>query len=276
MHELGTAPATAERRSAAGTIAATGRICFWQGGSVWIGRGRGRSEWHTHHAHQIALALEGEFRFRTQQDAAWQVYEAVIVASHCTHEFELDGIAVAHLFVEPETREGRALSRRFAPMDISPLPPEEAREAVEALLGAAREEPGQRAPDNALKDAARGAIARLSATSPLDTAGQPLDPRIARALDFVAERVRTPVSLDDAAGAAALSPSRFRHLFVQETGSSFRAYLLWLRINLAIEAAAAGASWTEAAHAAGFADSSHLTRTHKRMFGIEPTAIRRG
>jgi AraC-like DNA-binding protein len=34
------------------------------------------------------------------------------------------------------------------------------------------------------------------------------------------------------------------------------------------------ASWTEAAHAAGFADSSHLTRAHKRMFGIEPTSIR--
>jgi len=38
--------------------------------------------------------------------------------------------------------------------------------------------------------------------------------------------------------------------------------------------AMAGASWTGAAHEAGFSDSSHLTRTHKRMFGIGPTAIR--
>ena len=72
----------------------------------------------------------------------------------------------------------------------------------------------------------------------------------------------------------ARSESHFRHLFVSGTGSSFRAYLLWLRINLAIDAAMAGASWTDAAHAAGFADSAHLTRTHKRMFGIEPTAVR--
>lgn len=55
---------------------------------------------------------------------------------------------------------------------------------------------------------------------------------------------------------------------------SLRSYLLWLRINVAIEAAIAGASWTQAAHKAGFADSAHLSRTHKRMFGIEPTAIR--
>jgi AraC-like DNA-binding protein len=76
------------------------------------------------------------------------------------------------------------------------------------------------------------------------------------------------------AAAVALSESRFRHLFVAETGSSFRAYLLWLRINLAIQAVMSGATWTDAAHEAGFADSAHLTRTHKRMFGIEPRALR--
>ena len=72
----------------------------------------------------------------------------------------------------------------------------------------------------------------------------------------------------------ALSPSRFRHLFVQQTGTSFRAYLLWMRINVAISALMAGATWTEAAHAAGFTDSPHLIRSHRHMFGIEPTAIR--
>ena len=274
MHELSTTAgaASAERRSATGTIAATGRICFWQGGSVWIGRGRGRSEWHAHHAHQIALALEGEFRFRTQRDGPWSTYEAVIVASHRDHEFELEDIAVAHLFVEPETVEGRALARRFAPQALSVLPAAQARRVAGALRQAALDNAGE----YALKTVARAGVATLAGTDLVDPALRPLDARIARALHFVAERVRTPVSLDEAAGAAALSPSRFRHLFVQETGSSFRAYLLWLRINLAIEAASAGASWTEAAHAAGFADSSHLARTHKRMFGIEPTAIRRG
>ena len=272
MQALNNSAAVPERRGQAGTVAATGRICFWQGGSLWIGRGRGRSEWHAHHAHQIALALEGEFRFRTQRDGPWSNYEAVIVASHCDHEFELDDIAVAHLFVEPETVEGRALARRFAPQALSVLPDGAAR----GVAGALRQAVLDNADEFALKAVARAGVATFSATDLVDPALRLLDPRIARAQQFVAERVRMPVSLDDAAGAAALSPSRFRHLFVQETGSSFRAYLLWLRINLAIEAASAGASWTEAAHAAGFADSAHLSRTHKRMFGIEPTAIRRG
>lgn len=43
--------------------------------------------------------------------------------------------------------------------------------------------------------------------------------------------------------------------------------------NVAIEASMAGRSWTAAAHEAGFADSAHLTRTFRRMFGIGPTAL---
>ena len=121
-------------------------------------------------------------------------------------------------------------------------------------------------------DAAKSTIALLSgATIRPD---RELDPRLTRAIDYIRANIRSPISLGRVASAVALSESRFRHLFVAETGTSFRAYLLWLRINLAIRAVMAGASWTDAAHEAGFSDSAHLTRTHKRMFGIEPTAIR--
>lgn len=256
------------RRPTRQTIAATGRVYFWQSGSLWIGSGQGRSEWHDHHAHQLALALEGKFRFRTDKHGPWTVFEAAIVPSHCPHEFELDGTTVAHLFVEPESMEGRALSQRFAPLNISALPQDAVRNSADTLLAAFR----ANADADAMKAIARSAVAALAGTKLDQTQG--VDPRVAQALDYVRAHVRSPVSLADASSAAALSPSRFRHLFVQETGASFRAYLLWLRINVAIEAAMAGASWTEAAHEAGFADSSHLTRTHKRMFGIEPTAIR--
>jgi AraC-like DNA-binding protein len=260
----------AEPRRPVRTIAAAGQVYFWQSGSLWIGKGQGRSEWHDHHAHQLALALEGEFRFRTDRNGRWTVFEAAIVPSHCSHEFELDGVTVAHLFVEPESTEGRALSERFGARGISALPQPVARQSAGLLLSALRAATDAGAM-RAVARAAVSALAGLTLTSPTAPEG---DARVARALLYIRSRVRTPVSLADAAAAAALSPSRFRHVFVQETGTSFRAYLLWLRINVAIEAAMAGASWTVAAHEAGFADSSHLTRTHRRMFGIEPTAIR--
>ena len=259
--------ASTQRLTSARTVAASGRIYFWQTGSLWIGTGRGRSEWHDHHAHQLALALDGEFRFRSDRSGSWSVFEAAIVPSHCPHEFELDGAIVAHLFVEPESAEGRMLSNRFGATAIAALPQPEARPSADRLLKAFR----GHADEHVMKDMARAAVAQLAGTP---TSARDVDVRMARALEHIRSRIRAPVSLADAAAAATLSPSRFRHLFVQETGTSFRAYLLWLRINVAIEAAMAGASWTEAAHEAGFADSSHLTRTHKRMFGIEPTAIR--
>jgi AraC-like DNA-binding protein len=81
------------------------------------------------------------------------------------------------------------------------------------------------------------------------------------------------MSLAEAAALAHLSPSRFRHLFVAETGTTFRAYVLWVRIQHAIVDMMAGRSWTDAAHAAGFADSAHLNRTFRRMFGISPSML---
>ena len=271
MTELNLDTATRTKgRQPGGSITASGRVYFWQSGSLWIGKGRGRSEWHVHHAHQLALALEGEFQFRADRQGRWTTFEAAIVPSHCHHEFELDGATMAHLFVEPESTEGRALSHRFGALGISALPQPLARQSADLLRRALQ----GHADADAMKAVARVAVAALSET-PSDTiTAREVDIRVARALAYIRSRVRTPVSLADAAAAAALSPSRFRHLFVQETGSSFRAYLLWLRINVAVEAAMSGASWTEAAHEAGFADSSHLSRTHRRMFGIEPTAIR--
>jgi AraC family transcriptional regulator len=251
-----------------GSSDSSGRIYSWQGGSLWIGSSQGRTEWHAHHAHQLALAPEGELRFRTEVQGGWTEFAGALVPSHCKHQFEVDGQRVAHLFVEPESRAGRALARRFGMGQVASLPVDEARVAALALFAAF----GADATAAAMQQAALATLSGLcGATTETDTE---LDPRLARALEFIRARIAQPLSLREVAASVALSESRLRHLFVSGTGSSFRAYLLWLRINLAIDAAMAGASWTAAAHQAGFADSAHLSRTHKRMFGIEPTAVR--
>ena len=72
-----------------------------------------------------------------------------------------------------------------------------------------------------------------------------------------------------------LSPSRLRHLFVEQTGLAFKTYVLWLRLQRALRAYADGANLTEAAHAAGFADSAHFSRTFKRTFGLPATTLER-
>jgi len=79
--------------------------------------------------------------------------------------------------------------------------------------------------------------------------------------------------MSEIAEAVHLSAERFRHLFLQETGIRFRPYVLWLRLELAVAAYAAGHNLTEASHAGGFADSAHFSRTFRRMFGVPAVGV---
>jgi AraC family transcriptional regulator len=101
------------------------------------------------------------------------------------------------------------------------------------------------------------------------------DPRIQRVIDHAVAHLEP--SLGDAAAAAGvhLSPSRLRHLFVEQTGLAYKTYLLWLRMVRALDVYSTGASLTEAAHAAGSADSAHFSRIFKRSFGLPATTLER-
>lgn len=244
---------------------AVGQVHLWHGGSLWIGHGHGRSDWHDHHALQIALALDGTCMFRSQADGTWSEFKGAIVRSHRKHQFEAEGAMMAQLFIEPETAPGRLLRERFA-NDISPLP-EAQRLAMTKILGDALR---ARAKADEMIAAARTATLLLAGVADPIAKG---DERIDKAIAYIRSHIDAPITLGDAAAAATLSPGRFRHLFVTHTGTSFRAYVLWTRLNVAIQYSMAGQSWTEAAHAAGFADSAHLTRTFRRMFGMNPAAL---
>jgi AraC-like DNA-binding protein len=98
-----------------------------------------------------------------------------------------------------------------------------------------------------------------------------LHPALARALAAAADLVHSAMTLTDLAGRVGISPSRLGHLFAEQLGLSFPAWRRWTRLQHAVGQVAAGTSLTMAAHAAGFADSAHLTRTCRAMFGLSPT-----
>jgi AraC family transcriptional regulator len=271
------APVESNNRSPRRAVAGIGRVLLWSGGSLWIGRQAGRVERHAHHAVQVTLALDTPFRLRGDAagatdaadaaDAAeWREHRGAIVMPNQPHEFDGRGGAALHLFVAPETAQGRLLLERHGAVAITDLPGHIADE----LAGALRQAHAQHEPDEALVALARQAIAALAGPVP---PVHGVDPRIDRAIAWVRQRLDAPVSLADAAALAHLSPSRFRHLFVAQTGISFRAYLLWARVETAVGAAMGGQSWTAAAQHAGFADSAHLSRTCRRMFGIAPVTL---
>lgn len=107
--------------------------------------------------------------------------------------------------------------------------------------------------------------------------GQPArHPCLLRAATLVGEHIDGPVRLREVAAALGISPSRLRHLFSEELGLPFTAYVRWMRLKAAMEAVRDGGNLTQAAHSAGFADSSHLTRVTHAMFGLAPSRLVRG
>lgn len=99
----------------------------------------------------------------------------------------------------------------------------------------------------------------------------PVHPALRRALVLGATCPDGPPDLETLASGVGLSASRLGHLFRDELGLSFPSWRRWIRLRLAFDHIRAGGTLTSAAHAAGFADSAHLTRTCRAMFGITPT-----
>jgi AraC-like DNA-binding protein len=249
-----------------------GRILIWEGGSLWImetvspNRQRSRlNDPHAHHAVQVTLSLDGDFEFESGSHSVSG--DVVAVAPDAPHAFNARGL-FAHVYIEPECRAGRAAANALFSGDeplarVTDIPLGDLAGQLAAAFNRRHRD------DQELTHLGRGVIERLAGGK---NAAEP-DARVRKILAWVQERLDYPVSLADAADLAGLSKARVRHLFVEQTGLPFRTYLVWLRLMRGLEAFASGASLTDAALGAGFADSAHFSRTFRRMFGTTAVAL---
>jgi AraC-like DNA-binding protein len=245
----------------------TGHLISWDGGFMMIGTAHALTPMHSHYAIQIAFGSEPGVRFRRSEREEWTSYDGVVIASRQPHSMDASHVPkIAVLFVEPETREGRALSERFGSDGIAALPVEMFADVRDALFASWL---GERTAGAVIR-AAQAVITTLTAGVEPSIVS---DERILRAIAYIRANLDRSLSLEEVAGEAFLSPSRFRHLFVAETGMALRPYILWRRFLHVWELLMAGESLSSAAHSAGFADAAHLTRTSHRMFGFPPSAI---
>ena len=247
-------------------LAGFGQFIFWEDGSLYIGSSIAPSEMHSHHAIQLSLGLQGEVEFRRSNTSQWVGYPGTVIPPDLLHTFQAPGRLLAHVFCQPESIVGRRVLARFGRHGIAALSESEAQSLASPLKAAYL----RHASELELVAIARQTFHRLVG----DTRPEPdLDVRLRRALVEIGHRLDTPLSLPEISARVGLSEGRFRHLFVDQVGVPYRAYILWARLNRALALGYSGASWTDAAHAAGFADSAHLTRTCRRTFGIAPTSI---
>lgn len=113
-----------------------------------------------------------------------------------------------------------------------------------------------------------GNAAQLHEWLPRLSRPQPLDRRVQAALARITQRLPGPVPAADIAEAAHLSTSQLHRRFQSELAVTLRGWVLWQRLRSALAHHLRGHSLTDSAHAAGFADLPHLSRSLRRMFGI--------
>jgi AraC family transcriptional regulator len=243
-----------------------GDFVAWTGGCGFLGEGGGAPiAPHAHYAIQLVMGVPEGLRVQFGRNGAWQPCAAALVPSRATHSIDVTGCeSSAVLFVEPETPEGKALTARLQGRP-EVLDAAEVAEGIGRLRSAWRIEKSRAAVELACAQLVRD-IART-------TPREPSDPRVLAAIDYIRLRGNEAVTLTDVAEAAHLSPGRFRHLFVEETGMPLRTYVLWRRLLHVWTLLMQGETLSAAAHGAGFADSAHLSRTARTMFGLPPSAL---
>jgi AraC-like DNA-binding protein len=81
-------------------------------------------------------------------------------------------------------------------------------------------------------------------------------------------------SLPELARELGLSYTGASHYFSRVVGLPLRSYQLWLKYLTAAELRLRGGTLTEIAHASGFVDSSHLSRSWQSSYGLSPSYAR--
>jgi AraC family transcriptional regulator len=255
----------------AGGASYLGHFVPWDGGCLLIGRGGSVVPVHAHYAIQIAFGATRGIAFRTGDGEPWIEYGGAIIPSRQPHSMDATHVSPnAVLFVEPETREGRALTERFLQGGITHVPDAIVADLVPPLFAVWEAAWQGRRSEREVADAARRIVQALTGGMlPSVTS----DERVVRAIAYMKAHLDRPLTLEEVAGEACLSPSRFRHLFAEQTGMGLRPYLLWRRFLHVWELLMAGETLSSAAHGAGFADAAHLSRTSRSTFGFPPSMM---
>ncbi|WP_420465426.1 helix-turn-helix transcriptional regulator [Panacagrimonas sp.] len=210
---------------------------------------------HSHHAVQVLLSEHPQPLWTAA--SGWQDVRGVLIGPELSHQLDSNGEPVRLIYVEPHSDAGRRLMTALDE-GLRVLTTDESKAAQRALE---------------TTDAPDRALAELMSPASEESSRENGDSDIETWITALPTTLPDRLTAADCARQLGLSSSRFLHRFRAHTGLPLRPYLRWRRLLVALRAAMQGASLTDAAHAAGFSDAAHFTRTFRRHFGMAPSAL---
>lgn len=224
-----------------------------------LGRPRKRSSG----GFNIYAAIRGSLKIT--EDKSEAVGEVALVPPYLPHSVESEHPSIICLVIEPETVEPLAMDQLSARISGPGAPDiaQRIRQAYDSLRLQQRRGGfttgqfdqlffGEVLPDRNIDQRIRRSAARLNDFS-----------------DFSGGKM----TATDCAASVSLSPSRFLHLFKEQTGVSFRAFRAWKRARHLLHFVNEDINLAHLAQDIGYPDSTHFSHSIRRFYGLQPRAI---
>jgi AraC-like DNA-binding protein len=227
-------------------------VWLWPGQALYAGPSLNLAP-HSGSVWCLAVGIDGPLTVTTPDDMSREA-RSVLIPPRLTHQLTCHGSSLVSCYLEPASDRADACKARFGDW--------------RGGVGVDHVDT-ERLHLHPTDD--ESAWAWLETAAPLGS--RHIDARIAVAARRIRDDPATAVPSRELAADAALSESRFLHLFRDELGTSLRRYRMWVRLVHAGTAIAAGANLTDAAMKSGFASPSHLADRFKTTFGLPASQL---
>jgi AraC-like DNA-binding protein len=211
---------------------------------------------HTHHALEFIFGIDRPFDLISDQGKLKQIY-GVVINANCPHQFIGQDAKYLFIYLEPELLPINQIINHY---DLV------SKKVVQ--LSSLSYLPNV---DKVIDFSFFTEVLGIALTH---TTKSVIDSRIKDVVELIKDSLEHgQISSDTLAKSVFLSTSRFSHLFKEQLGIPVRRYILWCRIREALMELLNGHNFTTSAHAAGFSDSAHFSRTFLEMFGVSPSTV---
>ncbi|MBM9501296.1 helix-turn-helix transcriptional regulator [Leptospira sp. 201903071] len=221
-----------------------------------------QTDFHVHYAATLAISLEKKISIETEQGK--EEYRVALVGPNTYHRTVSPGVEMIALLIDPETYEYASISDFVKTGEVKRLEIENFLPLTEKLWklynGILNDE-----------EAWDLHLDLLQCVFPFRKLEKNIDERIRRIAYKIRTELPDSIRMKEIGKDFSISEDRLIRLFKENLGIPLRRYLLWVRILSTVKLLKEGKNITEAAHAAGFSDSAHFSRTFKENFGFVPS-----
>lgn len=215
---------------------------------------------HTYGATILMAGLYGPFSIRVA-GGEWLNCSCVIIPAGLKHEVNLNNGILGKLFIEGGSLDHQFFSQRFSyNKKLSFFHDSNVIDCFRDIYE-----------NNISSDTSNEKIDRLIGFC--DDQPFTLDPRVDHAIDLITADLTQNLSEQFLSKEVDLSASRFRHLFHEKTGVSYRHYRTWKRLVSAAENINKTDNFTFSALESGFSDLPHFSKHYKNTFGVKPSYV---